>query len=77
MAADGTDGSGLVINRNMAQALEVPMENWTLTGRCSRLRAITPDNLPDRRSGLTHQLDRQQEYGSAFALLQARRYELR
>jgi len=40
MAADGTDGSGLVINRNMAQALEVPMESWTVTGRCSLLRAI-------------------------------------
>jgi len=35
----------------------------------------TPDTLPDRRfpAGLTHQLDRKQEYGSTFGLLQARR----
>jgi len=32
MAAGDTDGSGLAINRNMAQAFEVPKGSWTAGG---------------------------------------------
>jgi hypothetical protein len=78
MPSGGTHGSGLVINCNMAQAFEVPTRGWIATEpMCSDgSNRTTPDPSPKSPlpAGLTHQLDRCQEYGSTFGSPQARRY---
>src|SRR3981189_1464640 len=38
--AAGAGGSNLEVDCSMAQAFEIPTENWTATGRCSPAGAI-------------------------------------